>query len=70
VPAKEPLQKARHSDSGAGADATGYLHISVASFWMVNVRFGCQHKEPIHALQGEVSRLVVVLSASHSHLLE
>jgi hypothetical protein len=63
--AKKPLQMARNPDSGAGADLAGYLHISIAPFRMSLLRCSRQRKEPLHALQSEISALFSVLSASH-----
>ncbi len=56
---------AGHPDSGTGADLAGYLHISVAPLRSQLFRCSRQRKEPLHTLQGEISGLLCVLSASH-----
>ena len=65
MPAKEPFQRAGHSDSGTGANLPGDLHVSVAPLRVGRVRCACQRKEPLHALQGQISGFVAVLSPSH-----
>jgi len=69
VLAEELFQMARHPDPGAGADLTGYLHISVAPLRALLVRCHRQGKEPLHALKSEISGLLGVLSASHDQAL-
>jgi len=69
VSAKEPLQQAGHSDSGAGGNLPCDLHISVAPLRVGGVRCACQHKEPFHALQRQISGFVAVFSPSHWLLL-
>ena len=68
--AKEPFQRAGHSDSGAGANLPGDLHISVAPLRVGRVRCCRQRKEPIHALQRQISGFVAVFSPSHGLLLK
>jgi hypothetical protein len=63
--AKTPLQVARNPDPGAGADLASYLNISIAPFGMSLLSCSRQRKEPLHALQGEISAFFSVLSASH-----
>jgi hypothetical protein len=63
--AKKPFQVARHPHSGAGAYLPGDLHVSAASLRVRIMRFGCQREEPIHALHGQISGFVRILSASH-----
>lgn len=63
--AVKTLQEAGHSDPGAGADSSGDLHISPAPLGMNPVRLFRQNKEPLHALEGQISGLMVVLSPSH-----
>jgi len=63
--AENPLQMARNPDSGAGADLASYLHISITPFRMSLLSCSRQRKEPLHALQGEISAFFSVLSASH-----
>jgi len=69
VSAKEPFQRAGHSYSGTGANLPGNLHISVAPLRVGRVRYRCQRKEPLHALQGQISGFVAVLSPSHGLFL-
>lgn len=55
-----------HPDPGTGADPPGDLYISFASIGMNTVRLFRQDKEPLHALEGQISGSMVILSPSHS----
>jgi hypothetical protein len=65
MPALQPLQMTGHPHSGTGAYLPCDLNISAAPLRVKIMHFGCQREEPLHALHGQISGFVRILSASH-----